>query len=81
MEERLVVQHQELNDPSHPRDRIDLQREDEDLFLDTIVGAQDINTWSIMMPAVYQLVPGSVISKFWFLAIFPTNPLDDNPDA
>ena len=26
------------------------------------------------MPAVYQLVPGSIIAKLWFSAIFPTDP-------
>ena len=59
------------NDPSHPRDRINLPTEDENLVLETIVGGQDINIWAILMPAVYQLVPGSIIAKLWFNAIFP----------
>jgi hypothetical protein len=28
--------------------------------------------WSVLMPAVYMLVPGSMIAKLWFEAIFPT---------
>lgn len=59
------------NDPSHPRDRINLPTEEENLVLETIVGGQDINIWAILMPAVYQLVPGSIIAKLWFNAIFP----------
>jgi len=76
MEKTLQVQREELNSTVHPRDCIDLTWEDEDLFLETIVAAQDDNLWSILMPAVYQLVPGSVIARFWFLAIFP--PKSDN---
>ena len=71
MGKKLEGQHEELNDPSHPRDHIELQGEDEDLFLEITVGSQDINIWSILMPAVYQLVPGSVIARFWFHSIFP----------
>jgi len=71
MGKKLKDQHEELNDPSHPRDHIELQGEDEDLFLEITVGSQDINIWSILMPAVYQLVPGSVIARFWFQSIFP----------
>mmetsp|Transcript_10559 Transcript_10559/g.23382 ORF Transcript_10559/g.23382 Transcript_10559/m.23382 type:complete len:633 (-) Transcript_10559:58-1956(-) len=74
MEEKLKVQHKELSDPSHPRDRIDLPLEEEDLFIETIVGAQDINIWAILMPAVYQLVPGSIIARMWFHSIFPSPP-------
>merc|ERR1712060_255107 len=31
---------------------------------------EDLNIWAILMPAVYQLVPGSVIAKLWFSTIF-----------
>jgi len=48
-----------------------LPTEEENLVLETIVGGQDINIWAILMPAVYQLVPGSIIAKLWFNAIFP----------
>ena len=58
LEKQLRTQQQELNDPAHPRSRINLPQKEEDLFLETIVGSQDINIWAILMPAVYQLVPG-----------------------
>jgi len=74
MEEKLKGQQKELNDPRHPRDHISLDKDDEGLFLETIVSAQAINIWSILMPAVYQLVPGSVIARFWFHSIFPEEP-------
>mmetsp|Transcript_1992 Transcript_1992/g.4201 ORF Transcript_1992/g.4201 Transcript_1992/m.4201 type:complete len:681 (-) Transcript_1992:154-2196(-) len=78
LEEKLKRQHEELNDPSSSRSRIEVEGEDEDLYLETVVGSQDINIWSILMPAVYQLVPGSVIAKFWFAAIFP--PVQDGTE-
>ena len=34
----------------------------------------DINIWAILMPAVYQLVPGSIIARLWFHSIFPPPP-------
>mmetsp|Transcript_26627 Transcript_26627/g.63859 ORF Transcript_26627/g.63859 Transcript_26627/m.63859 type:complete len:653 (+) Transcript_26627:35-1993(+) len=71
MEKKLRDQHEQLNDPGHPRDRIDLPKDAEDLFLETVVGAQSINIWAILMPAVYQLVPGSIIARLWFHSIFP----------
>lgn len=70
MEKNITVQQEELNDPAHPRNRIDLDWETENLFLETLVGAQDVNIWSILMPAVYQLVPGSIIAKLWYHSIF-----------
>ena len=73
MEKKIRMQHEELNNPHHPRDRINLPTETEDLFLETVVGSQSINIWAILMPAVYQLVPGSIIARLWFHAIFPAN--------
>jgi len=74
MEEKIKVQKKELNDPHHPRDRINLPEEEENLVLETIVSSQDINIWAILMPAVYQLVPGSIIARMWFNSIFPPLP-------
>lgn len=70
MEQNITVQQEELHDPAHPRNRIDLDWDTENLFLETLVGAQDVNIWSILMPAVYQLVPGSIIAKLWYHSIF-----------
>jgi len=50
---------------------IKLEPQEENLILETIVGSQDMNIWSILMPALYQLVPGSMIAKLWFNYIFP----------
>ena len=36
-----------------------------------LIDSQDHNIWAVLMPAVYQLVPGSMIAKMWFSAIFP----------
>mmetsp|Transcript_4258 Transcript_4258/g.6354 ORF Transcript_4258/g.6354 Transcript_4258/m.6354 type:complete len:691 (-) Transcript_4258:1309-3381(-) len=85
VEKKLKDMRTELKDPNHPRDKIDFPKNEEDAIIDAIIGTQDINTWSILMPAVYQLVPGSIIAKLWFSAIFPENPylgeLDKNPDS
>ena len=78
MAKRLHVQRKELADPNHSRKKIELDKKDQSLFLEAVVGAQEINIWSILMPAVYQLVPGSVIARFWFAAIFPPSPEDED---
>ena len=71
MEKKLNEAHKELKDPAHVRQEILLAPAETNLVLETIVGAQDMNIWSIMMPALYQLVPGSMIAKLWFNYIFP----------
>jgi len=48
-----------------------LNEKEHNILVDTIIGTQDMNIWSIMMPALYQLVPGSMIAKLWFGYIFP----------
>lgn len=72
--EKLKTMQVELKDPNHPREEIILEENEEAALLEAIMGTQDINTWSILMPAVYQLVPGSIIARLWFGSIFPTNP-------
>ena len=44
MADKLRDQSEELNDPTHPRDQLELHREEENLFLETIVGLQSINS-------------------------------------
>lgn len=78
MQAKLKQNRQELNDPNHARSEIRLSPKEETAFVEAIVGAEDINIWSMLMPAVYQLVPGSIIAKLWFESIFP--PLDDTGD-
>jgi len=73
----LKKQKKELRDSNHARSHYELNRADENLIIETIVGNQDLNVWSILMPALYQLVPGSIIAKLWFNSIFPPLPEDD----
>ena len=44
---------------------------EESALVEAIVGAQDLSVWATLMPAVYQLVPGSMIAKLWFSIIYP----------
>jgi len=71
LEKKIYQQSKELNDPNHPRSEIKLEGHEEDLLLDTIVYAESMNIWAMLMPAVYQLVPGSMIAKMWFQTIIP----------
>ena len=73
---KLEKEKRNVEDPSHPSDSVRLDPNEENLLLETIVGAQGINIWSILMPAIYQLVPGSIIAKLWFESILP--PTDQN---
>jgi hypothetical protein len=52
---------------------ITFEEAEHDILLETVVSSQDTDMWSVLMPAVYMLVPGSMIAKLWFEAIFPTN--------
>eukprot|EP00553_Chaetoceros_curvisetus_P014127 CAMPEP_0204642036 /NCGR_PEP_ID=MMETSP0717-20131115/51467_1 /ASSEMBLY_ACC=CAM_ASM_000666 /TAXON_ID=230516 /ORGANISM="Chaetoceros curvisetus" /LENGTH=700 /DNA_ID=CAMNT_0051662775 /DNA_START=70 /DNA_END=2172 /DNA_ORIENTATION=+ len=71
MVEKLKKQSEELNDTAHTRSQIMLTEEEEDILFEVIVDAEDLNIWSVLMPTVYQLVPGSLIAKLWFNAVFP----------
>lgn len=54
--EKLKKQMRELKDPSDQRQEIDLLPTEQNLILEAIVGSQELNVWSILMPALYQLV-------------------------
>ena len=71
MEHKLEANVRELKDPTHDRKNITLTREEEIALVEAIVEAEDLNIWSLLMPAVYQLVPGSMIAKLWYNAVFP----------
>ena len=71
MEHKLEANVRELKDPKHDRKNIILTREEEIALVEAIVEAEDLNVWSVLMPAVYQLVPGSMIAKLWYNAVFP----------
>jgi hypothetical protein len=51
---------------------VNLEEHEEAVMLSAVVSSEDTNMWSVLMPAVYMLVPGSMIAKLWFEAIFPT---------
>ena len=69
----------EFKNPSRSRSKINLEESEEFLILQSILQMQELNVWSILMPAVYQLVPGSIIATLWFNAIFPSE--DDDQTA
>lgn len=69
LEAKLTEAKKELKDPNHERQEIKLDNKEENLILEVIVGAADMNIWSILMPALYQLVPGSMIAKLWVRTI------------
>mmetsp|Transcript_5768 Transcript_5768/g.8375 ORF Transcript_5768/g.8375 Transcript_5768/m.8375 type:complete len:697 (-) Transcript_5768:145-2235(-) len=79
-DDKLRQQRTELYDTMHSREQITLSQREETLLLDAIISSEPVSTWSILMPAVYQLVPGSIIANLWFHTIFPPKPSVD-PEA
>jgi len=71
MQPKLRAQVQELRDPTHNRSEIVLDPKEERILLEAVVSAENLNIWALLMPTVYQLVPGSIIARLWFNAIFP----------
>jgi len=76
MEKTLKESTAELRDPNHPRREIVLQPQEEAVLVEAIIEAEGLNIWAILMPAVYQLVPGSLIAKLWYNAVFPPPQLE-----
>lgn len=58
-----------------------LSEKEEFVLTESIVQAEHINVWSVLMPAVYQLVPGSLIAKVWFAVFFPDENNTDSTDV
>lgn len=54
-----------------PIEQIHLSETEEATLVEAAVEAQELNVWSLLMPAVYQLVPGSKIAGVWYEMIFP----------
>ena len=71
MEQKLKNQTRELRDEGHPRKSIEFSPEEEKLYVEAMVSAENVNIWAILMPAVYQLVPGSLIARLWFNSLYP----------
>jgi len=67
---KLKQQRKELDNSRHSRKEMVLDAHEKDILIEGIVGAEKINVWAVLMPAVYQLVPGSMIAKLWFGSIF-----------
>jgi hypothetical protein len=71
LKSKLQQKRKELNDPNHPRHVITLSRDSEHALIEAVVESQGINLWALLMPAVYQLVPGRLMAQFWYNVIFP----------
>jgi len=76
MKKRLDKESKEVSDPNNDRTEITLDAEEERVLTQAIIGAENLSVWALLMPTVYQLVPGSVIAKFWFSSVFPQDPKD-----
>eukprot|EP00565_Helicotheca_tamesis_P003787 CAMPEP_0185725478 /NCGR_PEP_ID=MMETSP1171-20130828/1730_1 /TAXON_ID=374046 /ORGANISM="Helicotheca tamensis, Strain CCMP826" /LENGTH=689 /DNA_ID=CAMNT_0028393621 /DNA_START=70 /DNA_END=2139 /DNA_ORIENTATION=+ len=75
MSKKLQKQREELENPSHSRGEIALTEEEEMVLLEAVIEAEDLNIWALLMPTLYQLVPGSLIARMFFDILFPP-PLD-----
>ncbi len=54
------------------KEKVTLEKQDDEgVVLEAIVFAEQFNYWALLMPTVYQLVPGSLIARLWFNAVFP----------
>lgn len=58
---------------------IELLVEEERDLVEAAIEAQEFNVWSLLMPAVYQLVPGSAIAQVWYNRIFPLEEFEGEP--
>jgi len=52
-------------------DVVTLNEGEKAMYLEAVVGSQSMNVWSMLMPAVYQLVPGAMVARMWFNSLFP----------
>jgi hypothetical protein len=71
MQPKLRQMSTELEDPNNARSEIRLSKEEERILNQAVVASEPLNVWSLLMPTVYQLVPGSLIAKMWYALIFP----------
>jgi len=69
--DHLMPKLQAMANPKKDVWSMKVTEEEERLLERTIVEEGPWNIWALLMPAVYQLVPGSVIAKFWFNMLFP----------
>ncbi|KAL3942748.1 MAG: hypothetical protein SGBAC_003123 [Bacillariaceae sp.] len=77
MQPKLRQMSSELEDPNNARSEIRLSLEEERLLKQAVVSSKSLNVWSLLMPTVYQLVPGSLIARLWYNSIFPPSYLSE----
>eukprot|EP00947_MAST-08B_sp_MAST-8B-sp1_P002990 g2990.t1 len=68
---RLILQEQRHSKDKNKITKIELRENEELAFVEAVVGSQVMNLWAMLMPAVYQLVPGAMVAKMWFETLFP----------
>jgi len=71
MKKKIDKQSEEMQNAGHARTEITLEKEEERVLTQAIINAEPLNVWALLMPTVYQLVPGSLIAKFWFNSVLP----------
>lgn len=59
------------------RAEIKLNVDEESTLVEATIETQEFNIWALVMPAVYQLVPGSKLAMYWYNIIFPPAPLQN----
>lgn len=67
---------EEAEKQGKPASEIRLSNKDEAILIEDAVEMQEYNYWSLLMPAVYQLVPGSKIAMYWYNIILPPQPYE-----
>jgi len=48
-----------------------LTQKEEKVLMEAIIEDHPWNIWALLMPAVYQLVPGAIVAELWFNSLFP----------
>jgi hypothetical protein len=80
MQEKLRMQKSIVLDDSKEQNEIMLDKKEEMAFVESLVGSQTLNLWALLMPAVYQLVPGAMVARLWFNSLFPPQVTEEITD-
>mmetsp|Transcript_26409 Transcript_26409/g.60849 ORF Transcript_26409/g.60849 Transcript_26409/m.60849 type:complete len:396 (+) Transcript_26409:987-2174(+) len=72
MEKKLRKARMELESDDHERGEIAMDQNEKSCLTEALIDSQGVNIWALLMPAIYQLVPGSLIARLWFGTIFNT---------
>ena len=81
LEQKLDRQISEVKNSLHTRVEIELTKDEEKLMFEAMVESQDLNVWSILIPTMFQLVPGGVIVNLWVTSIFPSDDAGKGSDS